>query len=102
VKILKNKKELKNLGDEQLKFLNFETQEQILYENALRNVVSVIPNGKHYELNGRCSLCPGRRNPNPEMKRIIENEHQQCFISPMLGGSVISTKILIIWNQWFY
>ena len=48
---MKTKKELKNHGDEKLKYLkimNFKTQEQILYENALRNVLSGIPNGNHY------------------------------------------------------
>ena len=59
VKIMKAKKELKNHGDEQLKklkIMNFKTQELILYENALRNVLSVIPNGNDYELNGKMLL----------------------------------------------
>ena len=54
VKIMKSKKEPKNHGDEQLrkvKIMNFKPQEQILFENALRNVLSIIPNGNHYELN---------------------------------------------------
>ena len=63
VKIMKNKKELKNHTDEEikkLKIMNFKTQEQILYENALRSVLSVMPNGDHYELNGTMHLVSRR------------------------------------------
>ena len=56
---MKNKKEPKNHADEglkNLKIMNFKTQEQILYENALRSVLSVIPNRDRYELNGTMRL----------------------------------------------
>ena len=59
VKIMKNKKELKNHADEglkKLKIMNFKSQEQILYENALRSVLSIMPNGDQYELNGTMRL----------------------------------------------
>ena len=57
--IMKKKKELGNRTDPELKkfkIMNFKTQEQILYENALRNVLSVVPNGNLYEINGSMQL----------------------------------------------
>jgi hypothetical protein len=58
-KIMKKKKELLNSTDpelKKLKIMNFKTQEQILYENALRNVLSIVPNGNLYEINGNMRL----------------------------------------------
>ena len=56
---MKRKHELKNSTDaktKKLKIVNFKTPEQILLENALREVMSVIPNGSQYELNGSMKL----------------------------------------------
>ena len=56
---MKKKKELLNSTDpelKKLKIMNFKTQEQILYENALRNVLSIVPNGNLYEINGNMRL----------------------------------------------
>ena len=58
-KTMKKKKELKNSLDpelKKLKIMNFKTQEQILHENALRNVLSIVPNGNLYEINGNMRL----------------------------------------------
>ena len=57
------KNELKNHVDpenKKLKIMNFKLQEHILFENALRNVLSVMPDGKLYELNGNISLISKR------------------------------------------
>ena len=59
VKIMKKKKELINHGDEslrKLKIMNYKSPEQILLENALRKVLSVMPDGDRYELNGNLHL----------------------------------------------
>ena len=53
--IMKKKKELADKPDDKLKrlkIMNFKNQEQILFENALRQVLSIMPNGHQYELNG--------------------------------------------------
>ena len=53
-KIMK-KNELKNNVDpevKKLKIMNYKLQEQILFKNALRNVLSLMPDGHLYELNG--------------------------------------------------
>ena len=42
--------------DKKLKIMNFKNQEQILVENALRSVLSIMPNGHQYELNGNMRL----------------------------------------------
>ena len=58
-KIMKKKNELKNSGDpeiKKLKIMNFKLQEHILFENALRSVLSAIPGGNLYELNGNMRL----------------------------------------------
>jgi len=57
--IMKTKHELKNSTDaksKKLKIVNFKNPELILLENALREVLSVIPNGNQYELNGSMKL----------------------------------------------
>ena len=57
-KIMK-KKELASSTDpkiKELKVMNFKTQEQIIFENALRGVLAIIPNGSNYELNGNMRL----------------------------------------------
>ena len=41
-----------------MKSMNFKTQEQILLENAIRNLLSVTPNAVHYEFNGNMLLVP--------------------------------------------
>ena len=59
VKIMKKKKELLARSDpkiKDLKIMNYKSQEQILFENALRNVLSVTSNGHLYELNGNMRL----------------------------------------------
>ena len=59
VKIMKSKKELANHADEEMKkvkIMNYKMQEHILFENALRNVLSIMPNGNQYELNGNMRL----------------------------------------------
>ena len=58
-KIMKKKKELANNSDpkiKNLKIMNFKTQEQIIFENALRGVLALIPSGSNYELNGNMRL----------------------------------------------
>ena len=58
-KIMKKKKDLiDNAGpdDKKLKSMTFKNQEQILVENALRSVLSIMPNGHQYELNGNMRL----------------------------------------------
>ena len=58
-KIMKKKKELKAHSDCQIKnvkIMNYKTQEQILFENALRNMLAIFPNGSSYELNGNIRL----------------------------------------------
>ena len=60
---MKKKNELKNHVDpeiKKLKIMNFKLQEHILFENALRNVLSVVPDGKLYELNGNMRLISKR------------------------------------------
>ena len=62
-KIMKKKNELKNNVDpeiKKLKIMNFKLQEHILFENALRNVLSVMPDGHLYELNGNMRLISKR------------------------------------------
>ena len=39
-----------------LKIMNYKLQEHILFENALRNVLSVMPDGHLYELDGNMRL----------------------------------------------
>ena len=39
-----------------LKIMNFKSQEQDLFENALRQVIAILPNGNMYELNGNMRL----------------------------------------------
>ena len=66
VRIMKSKKELKNHADaelKKLKIMNFKTQEQILFENALRNVLAIIPNGDQFELNGNMRLISRKEKP---------------------------------------
>ena len=61
VKVMKAKKELKNHENSKinvLKIMNFKTQEQILLENAIRNLLSVTPNAVNYEFNGNMRLVP--------------------------------------------
>jgi hypothetical protein len=58
-KIMKKKKDLiDNAGpdDKKLKIMNFKDHEQILVENALRSVLSIMSNGHQYELNGNMPL----------------------------------------------
>ena len=58
-KIMKKKKELKAHSDSEIrnvKIMNYKTQEQILFENALRNMLAILPNGSSYELNGNMRL----------------------------------------------
>ena len=58
-KIMKKKNELKNNVDpevKKLKIMNYKLQEQILFKNALRNVLSLMPDGHLYELNGNMRL----------------------------------------------
>ena len=60
-KIMKRKKELANSSDpkiKELKIVNFKTQEQIVFENALRGVLALVPNGSQYEINGNMRLLP--------------------------------------------
>ena len=60
-KIMKRKKELANHSDpkiKELKIVNFKTQEQIVFENALRGVLALVPNGSQYEINGNMRLMP--------------------------------------------
>ena len=62
-KLMKKKNELKNHVDpeiKKLKIMNFKLQEHILFENALRNVLSVMPDGNLYELNGNMRLISKR------------------------------------------
>ena len=62
-KIMKKKKELANSSDpkiKELKIMNFKTPEQIMFENALRGVLAIIPNGSNYELNGNMRLVTKR------------------------------------------
>ena len=57
--IMKKKKELADKPDDKLKrlkIMNFKNQEQILFENAPRQVLSIMPNGHQYELNGSMKL----------------------------------------------
>ena len=59
VRIMKSKKELKNHTNPELKkvkIMNFKTQEQIIFENTLRNVLAIIPNGDQFELTGKLWL----------------------------------------------
>ena len=60
-KLMKKKKELTNSSDpklKELKIMNFKTQEQIIFENALRGVLAIVPDGSQYELNGNMRLVP--------------------------------------------
>ena len=64
-KIMKKKKELKAHSDCQIKnvkIMNYKTQEQILFENALRNMLAIFPNGSSYELNGNIRLIAKKWN----------------------------------------
>jgi len=83
VKIMKSKKELKNHGDEQLrkvKIMNFKPQEQILFENALRNVLSIIPNGNHYELNWNMRhVSKQKKSSSRNPKKSKEKEHSVSY-----------------------
>ena len=59
VKIMKKKKDLLSHNDSKmkaLKMMNYKSQEQILTENALRQILSVTSNGHLYELNGNMRL----------------------------------------------
>ena len=59
VKIMKKKKEFSNHTDpkvKKLKIMNYKTQEQMIFENALRHVLSVTSNGHLYEFNGNMQL----------------------------------------------
>ena len=61
--LMKKKKNLTNNVDsnlKELKIMNFKTQEQILFENALRGVLSLVPNGSNYEINGNTRLVQKR------------------------------------------
>ena len=56
---MKKKKELKDRDDlelKRLKVMNYKSQEQIMFENALRSVLSVMPNGNQCELNETMKL----------------------------------------------
>ena len=60
-RIMKTKKELANSSDhkiKELKIVHFKTQEQIIFENALRGVLAIVPNGSNYELNGSMRVVP--------------------------------------------
>jgi hypothetical protein len=60
---MKKHKELANQKDadlKKIKIMNYKTQEHILFENALRNVLSIMPNGDQYELNGYMCLVSKR------------------------------------------
>ena len=60
-KIMKTKKELINSSDpkvKELKIVNFKSQEQIIFENALRGILAIVPAGRNYELNGNMRLVP--------------------------------------------
>ena len=93
VKVMKVKKELKKHKDpkiKDLKIMNFKTQEQILLENALRNLLSVTPNGDRYEFNGnmrlislrsRTSKSVSQRHPNKISRAVnvrIRDIHDQA------------------------
>lgn len=57
--ILKKKKELSNHRNEvfrEIKIVNFKPPEHIMFENALRSVLALVPNGQGYELNGNMRL----------------------------------------------
>ena len=58
-KIMKKKNELKSNSINEIKkvkVMNFKTQEQILNENALRNILAILPTGHLYELIGNMRL----------------------------------------------
>ena len=58
---MKKKIDLKNNVDpeiKKLKVMNYKLQEQTLFENALRSVLSQLPDGHPYELNGNIRLIP--------------------------------------------
>ena len=60
-RLQERKKELANSSDpkiKELKIVNFKTQEQIVFENALRGVLALVPNGSQYEINGNMRLLP--------------------------------------------
>ena len=69
---MKKKKELINSEDPELnklKIMNFKTQEQILYENALRGVLSTVPDGNLYKRNGACFQAIEDPEPEPQPKK---------------------------------
>ena len=43
-------------GINKLKIMNYKAPEHIIFENALRNVLSLLPNANQYELNGNMKL----------------------------------------------
>ena len=58
-RIMKKKRDLNdNVGidDKKLKIMNYKNQEQILFENALRSILSILPNGHQYEIYGNVRL----------------------------------------------
>ena len=90
-RIMKKKKDLTdNVGidDKKLKIMNYKNQEQILFENALRSILSILPNGHLYEINGNVRLVA--KNVEYEIQDKTK-QRKQCLIPPMLGGSVISS-----------
>ena len=59
VKVMKTKRELANHEDSKfkdMKIMNFKTQEQIVLENALRNLLKLTQSGDNYEFNGNMRL----------------------------------------------
>ena len=48
-------------GIRNLKIMNYKAPEHIVFENALRNVLSLLPNGNQYELNGNMKLVSASR-----------------------------------------
>ena len=57
--IMKKKKVLlehSNNEVREIKIVNYKPQEHIIFENALRSVLALVPNGERYELNGNMRL----------------------------------------------
>ena len=57
--IMKKKKELLGNANEKvrdIKIVNYKPPEHIIFENALRSVLALVPNGERYELNGNMRL----------------------------------------------
>ena len=44
------------IDDKKLKIMSYKNQEQILFENALRSILSILPNGHQYEIYGNVRL----------------------------------------------